>query len=99
MPVHCNADDLLEMLLPVCLELGDDKFDGLVGTWLVVICLTLLLYKVKKVCCISDGDGDCRAKLFGEGNRDPCIDRLFLLVSARKYHPSNYRCAYIRWRS
>jgi hypothetical protein len=82
MPVHRNTDNLLEVLLPVCLELGDNKLDSLVGTWLVLVWLILFLDKVKKLGCISDCDGDCPAIFLGEGNRDPCIDILFLLVSA-----------------
>lgn len=95
MPVHRNADNLFEMLLPVCLELGDDKLDSLVGTWLALGWLILFLDEVKKVSSISDCDGYCGAILPGEGNRDPCIDRLFFLVPARICDPSNSRCAYI----
>jgi hypothetical protein len=41
MPVHCHADNFLEMLLPVSFELRDDKLDSLVGAWLTFVGLVL----------------------------------------------------------
>lgn len=46
MPVHRSTDDLFEMFLPVCLELGDDELDSFVDAWLVLVRLILFLNKV-----------------------------------------------------
>lgn len=55
---HCQAHKLLEMLIGKLLQFGENVFDyNLMAR--AFLCREIALEEIKKVCCISNREGNC----------------------------------------